>query len=154
LRLAITLGCLAAALGIAACGSSSDNKSSSSAGTTSAPTATTGTGSQGELPLQLTDFKFQPATIRGQGGHKLTLELKNTGNTEHNFSIDAQHISKDVEEGEDAKVTITVPASGTVQFYCKYHKSMGMVGSIAVGGASAPKTTPTNTDTTSGGSGY
>jgi plastocyanin len=153
-RLAIILGCLAAALAITACGSSK-SKSSSTAGATSAPTATTGTGPKGGLPLQLTDFKFQPSRIKGQGGHQLTLELKNTGSTEHNFSVDAQHISKDVEKGEDAKVTITVPPSGTVQFYCKYHKkSYNMVGSIAVGGASAPKATPTNTNTGGGGSGY
>ena len=154
MRLTIILGCLAAALAITACGSS--KKSSSSAATTSVPAATTGTGPPGGLPLTLTNFKFVPNTIRGEGGHQLKLHLKNTGTVEHNFSIDAQHIDQDLEPGKSATVTITVSGSGTVQFYCSYHKkSHNMVGSITVGGATpAPKATPTNTSTSGGGSGY
>ena len=153
MRLAIILGCLAAAIAITACGSS--KKSSSTAATTSVPAATTGTGPPGGLPLTLTNFKFVPNRISGQGGHQLKLQLKNTGTVEHNFSVTAQHIDKDLQPGKSATVTITVPGSGSVQFFCSYHKaSYNMVGSITVGGASAPKSAPTNTSTGGGGSGY
>jgi plastocyanin len=64
----------------------------------------------------------------------VTLELKNEGKTEHNFSIDDQMIDQDLEAGESAKVTVTIPQSGEVSFYCKYHKSQGMAGALSASG--------------------
>ena len=33
-----------------------------------------------------------------------------------------------------AKVTITFPQSGTLQFHCEYHQAIGMIGEIQVSG--------------------
>ena len=142
-------GCLMAAFAVAACGSSSDKSSSNSSASTAAAPA--GAKSQ---TLELSDYRFDPKTIKGKPGQKVTLELKNEGKTEHNFSVDSQHIDKDVEKGEDGKVTVTLPKSGTLRFYCSYHKaSHGMVGQLSAGGAGA--TAPPTTSTSSGGgSGY
>lgn len=160
MRLALIASCLTAAFAVAACGSS--NKSSSNSSTTStgaSASSTTPTGPPGGLPLVLTNFRFQPNAISGPGGHKLTLHLKNNGSVEHNFSITSLHIDKDLEPGKSSTVTISLPKSGTVQFFCSYHKaSHHMVGAFKVGAASAstPAPPPANTTSTSsgGGSGY
>jgi plastocyanin len=144
-------GCLMAAFAVAACGSSSDKSSSNSSASTAAAPA--GAKSQN---LELSDYRFDPKTIKGKPGQKVTLELKNEGKTEHNFTVESQHVNKDVEEGEDARVTVTLPKSGTLQFFCEYHKAKGMVGTLSAGGASSTAPPSTNTGTTddSGGSGY
>jgi uncharacterized cupredoxin-like copper-binding protein len=158
LRLALIAGCLAAAFAVAACGSS--NKSSTNSSTTSTGAAASSSAPvapKGGLPLVLTDFRFQPNAIAGQGGHTVTLQLKNNGTVEHNFSIASQHIDKDLEPGKTATVKVTLPKSGSVQFFCSYHKtSHHMIGSFKLGGASATAPPSMNTTSTSsgGGSGY
>ena len=94
-----------------------------------------GTKSVGnETEVELDDFYFEPTVLQGKPGQKVTLELKNEGKVEHSFTVDSQGIDKDLEPGEDAKVTVTIPKSGAVSFYCKYHKSSGMAGALAVTG--------------------
>jgi plastocyanin len=158
LRLATTTACvLAAAVLLAACGSS--NKSSSTSG--AAPATSTSTTSSSSAPaktqeLELYDYRFDPKTIKGKPGQKVTLELKNEGSVEHNFSVASQHVDQDLEKGKKGKVTVTLPKSGTLQFFCSYHKvSHNMVGSLNVGGASSSSSAAppsTNTSTSSGNS--
>ena len=88
-----------------------------------------------EEKVELDDFYFEPTVLKGKPGQRVTLELENEGKVEHNFSIDSQTIDKDLEAGEDAKVTVTITKSGLVSFYCKYHKSMGMAGALATRGS-------------------
>jgi plastocyanin len=83
-----------------------------------------------ELEVELDDFYFEPTVVQGQPGQKVKLELKNEGSTEHNFSMDDQNIDQDLEDGEDATVTVAIPQSGTMEFYCKYHRSSGMAGEL------------------------
>ena len=129
-----------AALGLAACGSGDDNSSSSSAASsgggggysksTSTSSNATTSGSSGEVKVQMVDDAFQPKTITGKAGSTVKVELKNTGSREHNFKVDGQKADADVEPGEDATVSVKIPASGTAQFYCEYHKGLGMVGTV------------------------
>src|SRR5215210_811518 len=79
-----------------------------------------------EAELELDDNYFGPTVLKGTPGQRVTLELENEGQAEHNFTIDSQGIDQDVEAGEDAKVAVMMPKSGAVLFYCKYHKSAGM----------------------------
>jgi plastocyanin len=151
----------------AGCGGSSNSKSSSSESggggggkKTIAGVPANDHGSKnvsGEAEVELDDFYFEPTVLRGKPGSQVTLELKNEGSTEHNFSIDSESINKDVEAGEDAKVTVTFPKSGELSFYCKYHKGMGMAGALAAGGSGAMTGTGTTQETntqTSTGKGY
>jgi plastocyanin len=126
--IALILG--AVAFGVAGCGGGSSSENSSSGRSSS------GSGS-GKTEVELDDYYFQPKTISGAAGKQITLELKNEGNTEHNFSLDDQSISKDVEAGEEAEVTVTVPQSGKLTFYCKDHRSKGMTGTLEVGSGSS-----------------
>jgi plastocyanin len=70
--------------------------------------------------------------VTGSAGATITLHLENEGTTEHNFSLTDQGIDQDVEAGEKAEVSLTVPDSGTLVFFCKYHQDMGMRGAIEV----------------------
>jgi plastocyanin len=136
-----------AVLGLAACGSGDDNSSAKSSGSTStaasgggggyskststSTNATTSNSSGGEIKMQMVDDAFQPKTITGKAGSTVKVELKNAGSREHNFKIDGQKkADADVEPGEDATVSVKIPASGSVQFYCEYHKGLGMVGTV------------------------
>ena len=134
--LALALTVLAAACGGGESGGGGGNESAEGAGTIQigADTANdhgvkTVPGSA-ELEVELDDFYFEPTVIQGQRGQKVKLELKNEGSTEHNFSIDDQNIDQDLEDGEDGTVTVAIPQSGTVEFYCKYHRSSGMAGEL------------------------
>ena len=143
-----------AGLALAACGgsSSSDTSSSSSGSSSSSKSASSGGGSgsgsssstettaassssssarEGEIKVNMIDDAFQPKVITGKAGSTVKVELKNTGAREHNFKIDSQkQADADVEPGEDATVSVKIPSSGTVQFYCEYHKGLGMVGTL------------------------
>jgi plastocyanin len=146
-----------AGLALAACGSSSsssssDTSSSSSGSSSSSKSASSGGGygsgsssstkttaassssssaREGEIKVNMIDDAFQPKVITGKAGSTVKVELKNTGAREHNFKIDSQkQADADVEPGEDATVSVKIPSSGTVQFYCEYHKGLGMVGTL------------------------
>src|SRR5205814_4056015 len=76
---------------------------------------------------------------------------------EHNFSIDAQNIDMNVQPGSSAKVTVTIPKSSALSFYCKFHKSMGMAGALAASGSGGMTGTGGGTSTwttTTKGYGY
>ena len=103
----------------------------------------------GETEVELDDYYFEPTVLKGEPGARVTLELDNEGKVEHNFSIDAQGIDEDVEAGETATVTVTIPRSGEVSFFCKYHKSMGMAGALESGTSSSGGTTTGGTSTSS-----
>jgi plastocyanin len=141
----------AAAMGLAACGGSSysSNTSSSSkpassssaaasgggygGGTKSSATKTTVASSSGgsSTTILMKDNFFQGKTITGKAGSTVKINLKNVGSNDHNFKIDSQkQADADVSPGKSATVSVKIPASGSVQFYCEYHKGLGMVGTV------------------------
>ena len=132
---------LALGLVAAACGKDSDTTSSSPSGggeETSGSLTINGDKANDhgektigtETEVEVDDFYFEPTTIKAEPGSTVKLELANESNTLHNFSIDDQSIDTDVAAGENVDVMVTVPASGSVEFYCKYHKAAGMVGQV------------------------
>jgi plastocyanin len=133
----------ALAIPLAACGSSSNSSSSTGSAAASGgggygsgsskntTASSSGSASSGEVKVNMVDDAFQPKTITGKAGSTVKVELKNTGSREHNFKIDSQKkADADVEPGEDATVMVKIPTSGSVQFYCEYHKGLGMVGTL------------------------
>ena len=115
---------------LAACGG--DDDSSSSSGTPKLSGKVTDKGSKtvsgDEIELEADDFYFEPTVIKADGGAEIEVEIENEGDATHNFSVDDQGIDTDVEAGSSAEVTVTVPDSGELVFYCKFHKSQGMAG--------------------------
>jgi plastocyanin len=165
----IVAGCVLL-LAAAGCGSSS---SSSSGGTTTEESGGGGGGQKtiagvkandhgtkavednGKTEVELDDFYFEPTVLEGKPGQTVTLELKNEGETEHTFTIDSQSVDQDLGPGEEAEVDVTIPKSGVVSFYCKFHKSSGMAGALAVTGQEGGTGgMTTDSTTTNEGNGY
>jgi plastocyanin len=102
----------------------------------------------GETKVELDDYYFEPTILKGEAGQKVTLELENEGSDTHSFTIDSQSIDMTLAPGKEAKVTVTIPKSGSVSFYCKFHKSEGMAGALQ-----SSKPGPATGTTTGGGGG-
>jgi uncharacterized cupredoxin-like copper-binding protein len=84
--------------------------------------------------IDLFEFGFKPNAVTIPANTPVTLTLKNTGTTIHNFNIDQLNVqSPDINPGQSVTVTINAPA-GTYQFYCNIpgHKEAGMVGTLTV----------------------
>ena len=123
------------AFAVAGCGGS-DNGESEGSQTTAAESGDHGTkdvSGQDEAELELDDNYFEPTVLKGTPGQKIRLELKNEGGAEHNFSLDDQGIDQDVDIGEDGEVDVTFPDSGELEFYCSYHRQLGMTGKLEAG---------------------
>jgi plastocyanin len=77
---------------------------------------------------------FSPTIVTGTAGQQLSIELKNASDSvKHNFIVEGQSINEDLDPGQTATVTVTLPASGVLEFHCEYHQSIGMVGQFQVG---------------------
>lgn len=78
-------------------------------------------------------FSFSPTTITVNKGDVVTINFKSTGGT-HDFHIDAYNVATSlVSTGQSAApVTFTADKTGSFQFYCSLHRSMGMVGTLIV----------------------
>jgi plastocyanin len=123
----LTIGLLVVAVGagIAGCGGGGGSKKTASEKPASS--------SSGGTTIEAQDFKFVPNTLTATAGQAVTVTIKNTGQAEHNFSIESLKVNKDIEKGESATVTFTPTASGSIEFFCEYHKaSKGMTGTLTV----------------------
>ena len=108
----------------------------------------------GKTEVELDDFYLEPTVLQGKPGQQVDLELKNEGNVEHSFTVDSQGIDKELEPGDEGEVTVKIPQSGAISFYCKYHKSSGMAGALAMQGGTGGMTGTGTTTNESGKGGY
>jgi plastocyanin len=150
---------------VAGCGgsssSSSSTESSSSgggkktiAGVQANDHGTKTASSSGKTEVELDDFYFEPTVLQGKPGEQVELELKNESKVEHTFTIDSQGVDQDLQPGDEAEVMVTIPKSGAVSFYCKFHKISGMAGALAASGATGGMPGTGGTTTGGGGKGY
>lgn len=77
-------------------------------------------------------YYFDPTVLSGSTGQAITVHVENKGSVPHTFTIDAQEISVQLQPGDEKDVQVTLPASGTVEFYCSFHHGQGMAGELAV----------------------
>lgn len=85
-----------------------------------------------EADVEMDDFYFGPTVLKGTAGQTLSIKLENEGKATHNFTLEAQSITQDVDPGKDATVSVTFPQSGIVEFFCRFHRSSGMIGELSV----------------------
>jgi YVTN family beta-propeller protein len=90
---------------------------------------------QTELDLEADDYYFAPTFLQGAPGQTLTLEIENESGTLHNISIPDQHIDTDIPPKGKVKVDVTIPPSGAVHFWGKFHTALGMNGELLAGDA-------------------
>jgi uncharacterized cupredoxin-like copper-binding protein len=141
----------AAVVLLAGCSSSSSTSSPAAGGSSSASSSGGGTitigsdqandhGTQDvsgmssfELMANNDDgFYFAPTVLTGAANQSLKLEIKNEGTAEHNFTIDSLGVKVNIQPGESQEVTVKFPGSGTVEFFCSFHRSLGMAGELQV----------------------
>jgi plastocyanin len=89
-------------------------------------------GAATELALELDDTYFGPTYITAKASTKITVTLTNEGKLPHTFTIDGTDVDTEVAPGKTATVQVTLPADGTVPFYCRFHRDGGMQGGFAV----------------------
>jgi plastocyanin len=120
----------------AACGGD-DDSSSSASGSGNKPQLSgtvndkgTKTVSGSSLELEADDFYFKPTFVDAKPGTKLSIEIENEGKNTHTFTIDSANVDQEIAPGKKAEVSVTVPASGNLNFYCRFHRGSGMQGAI------------------------
>jgi plastocyanin len=139
----VVLAALAVAL--VACGSDDNNNSGSSGSTsngnggstpvdignvTNKGTKDLGSSMSATLELEADDNYFKPTFIKAAPGAKVTVEVKNEGSATHTFTIDGASIDDELAPDESATAEVTVPASGALEFHCRFHGAAGMKGAF------------------------
>jgi plastocyanin len=117
------------------------SSSSGSSGATTTPSSTTAmsptasASAGGEVTIQEVDFSFQPNTINANASQ--AIKIINKGVALHNFSIEGTSIDVDTEPGQTTTLEALGPnfAPGTYTFFCKYHRSQRMVGTLVASAA-------------------
>ena len=86
------------------------------------------------LDMTLGTMDFSPNTLTVAKGTAVTINIKNSSALGHNFSLDAFHVSQNIDAGGSATVTFTPDQAGTYYFYCNVpgHAQAGMVGKLTV----------------------
>jgi plastocyanin len=128
---ALATGCTAASSSAAAPpATSSATPTASPIPTSPAPAADV--SGKSSFTIDTYDDFFSPNTLMGSAGQKLSLTIDNKGSAAHTFTIDSQDVDVTLMPGTSQTVTVTFPKSGSTQFVCRFHESMGMVGQLQV----------------------
>lgn len=89
-------------------------------------------GAATTLALELGDFWFAPTYVTAAAGTTLSISLTNSGKAPHTFTVQDPNVDVSLDAGGTGSATLTLPASGTVAFYCRFHRAQGMQGGFAV----------------------
>ena len=92
----------------------------------------TGTASGGSIEIDQQDFDFSPTFVAvPKGVTTVTVTTKNTGSTQHTFTVPVANIDVVLNPGQTMVQTVPI-SKGGILFYCRFHKSLGMQGTITV----------------------
>ena len=94
-------------------------------------------GTATKVSIELDDLYFAPTFIKAAPGAAVEISLKNNGTVKHTFTIDQTNTNVELEKGQKSTVTITLPASGALAFYCSIHRGSGMQGAFSVSASAA-----------------
>jgi plastocyanin len=98
-------------------------------GETAAGDVQDGPASGDAVQLVMKDNAFEPAVLELTPGTPVTLEVRNEGEANHNFTIEALNVSTGPMEPGDVKTVTFTPPPDAPQFVCTWHPEM--VGEIA-----------------------
>lgn len=83
-----------------------------------------GGGGSDAIAITLHDDEFAPDVLRLEAGTNVSVEVRNEGGNDHNFTIDDLDLSTGtVEPGSVVTAMFTVPNGGT-GYHCTFHPSM------------------------------
>ena len=85
-----------------------------------------------EVTLRVDDYFFEPKVIQGRAGQPLRLRIENAASTLHNLSAPRLGLDRDLPPKSRVEIDVTVPRSGPVEFFCKFHGPLGQQGQLVV----------------------
>jgi plastocyanin len=80
------------------------------------------------VEIVMRDSLFEPEVLEIPAGTPVTVEVRNDGAENHNFTVENLNVSTGPMEGGDVKTVTFTPQAGTTEFVCTWHE--GMVGRI------------------------
>ncbi len=116
----------------AASPSASSSESSSPSPTPPSPAPPANVVGKKTFTIDQEDFFFSPNVLTGSADQQLTLTIDNQGAATHTFTIASEHIDVTLAPGTQQTVKVTFPNSGSTDFLCRFHESMGMTGELQV----------------------
>ena len=88
------------------------------------------------LKVEAGDFFFSPTCeLSVPAGSTVALTVHNGGQALHNVSFRDQGVDTDVAPGQTVTVNVKIGAAGTYAYFCKYHRTSGMVATLVAGGS-------------------
>ena len=84
--------------------------------------------------IRMADNYFEPTVLHGKAGQELALTLENEGRSQHTFTPADGKADVEVKPGSMAEAKITLPQSGNLAFYCRFHEDKRMAGVFNVSG--------------------
>jgi plastocyanin len=91
-----------------------------------------GNGGPSVLTLTQSNYVFAPSQITVKAGETITVDDSDP-TTSHTFTVDGTNIDVTNDGGESQDVTIDLQP-GTYDFFCRFHESLGMTGTLVVEG--------------------
>jgi len=134
----------AALITLAACSSNSSSASGSSSGSNKITIGSDQANDHGTQDATGTStftigadndssgYFFNPTILLGSAGQSITLDIKNDGSVQHNFSITSMNVNITIQPGASQEVKVTFPQTGTVEYFCSFHHALGMAGELSV----------------------
>jgi len=93
-------------------------------------------GAGTNLTVQAGDFFFTPTCLVDVPvGSTVSLTVHNGGQALHNVTFADQGIDTDVPPGQTVTITVKIGGARSYPYFCKYHRTSGMVGAVVAGGA-------------------
>ena len=89
-------------------------------------------GTAAEVTLRADDYYFAPTFLRGRPGQHLRLNVENLASTLHNLSMPSLGVDRDLPPLGHVALEVTVPVTGPVAFFCKFHGPLGQNGQVLV----------------------
>jgi plastocyanin len=140
-RAKLTIGVAALSAMLAGCSSGKTPTSQSPApqtgvvttppATSASPSVTCTDESSGSVfNLTMENTSFHPPCVIAKSAQ--SIHIDNKDGTLHNFTITGTQVDVDVQGGQTFNGESAGLAPGTYSFFCKYHRSLGMAGTIVV----------------------
>jgi plastocyanin len=98
-------------------------------GHSSSPSGGGGAGAAAATVSQI-NYQFSPSNLTVTKGDTIAVKNSTTG-TPHNFTISGKGIDVTNDAGQTQSVVINL-APGTYTFFCRFHESLGMKGTLVV----------------------
>jgi plastocyanin len=115
-------GIVVAAIAVVIGGCGGGDSGGSGSSSAPSPSPSNGSASAGGQTIDISNFKFAPATLTVRAGSKVT--VKNSDTTAHTATADSGGAfdTSDIDPGSSA--TITLKSAGRVAYHCSIHPFM------------------------------